>query len=177
MPSPYVGQIIMFAGDFAPPGWALCDGQLLPISGNEVLFNLIGTTYGGDGSETFALPDLRSRAPIGQGQRRPLSNYTLGQMVGSETVTLGPNQLAAHTHRVVALTQPGSANVPSGNVLLSALGGQPGPAQAAYAPPDHQVTLNAASVGSAGGNQPHDNRQPYQSVSFCIALTGIYPSR
>lgn len=91
-------------------------------------------------------------------------------------MTLGPNQLAAHTHRVVALTQPGSANVPFGNVLLSALGGQPGPAQA-YAPPDHQVTLNAASVGSAGGNQPHDNRQPYQSVSFCIALTGIYPSR
>jgi len=120
MPSPFVGQIIMFAGDFAPPGWALCDGQLLPIEGNEVLFDLIGTTYGGDGSETFALPDLRSRVPIGQGQRRPLSNYPLGAMVGRETVTLRASELAPHSHRVVGLTQPGSANVPSGNVLLSA---------------------------------------------------------
>jgi len=175
MPSPFVGQIIMFAGDFAPPGWALCDGQLLPIEGNEVLFDLIGTTYGGDGSETFALPDLRSRVPIGQGQRRPLSNYPLGAMVGRETVTLRASELAPHSHRVVGLTQPGSANVPSGNVLLSALGGQAG-AIPAYAPANHPTALNAASVGPAGGTQPHDNMQPYQAVNYCIALTGLYPS-
>jgi microcystin-dependent protein len=179
MSNPYVGQIIMFAGDFAPPGWALCNGQLLPIGGNEVLFNLIGTTYGGDGSETFALPDMRSRVPIGQGRSPPLSSYALGDKVGSETVALRPSTLAPHTHRVVALNGPGSANAPSGNALLSALGGQAGsgPDQIpAYAPPNHQTALNAASVGPTGGGQAHDNRQPYQAVNFCIALTGIYPS-
>ena len=175
MPSPFVGQIIMFRRRFRAARMGAVRWALLPIEGNEVLFDLIGTTYGGDGSEIFALPDLRSRVPIGQGQHRPLSNYPLGAMVGRETVTLRASELAPHSHRVVGLTQPGSANVPSGNVLLSALGGQAG-AIPAYAPADHPTALNAASVGPAGGTQPHDNMQPYQAVNYCIALTGLYPS-
>jgi microcystin-dependent protein len=179
MSSPYVGQIIMFAGDFAPAGWALCQGQVLSIAENQALFNLIGTTYGGDGESTFALPDMRGRVPISQGQGQRLSNYALGQQVGVEAVTLTPGQLANHGHPVLAVNQPGNANVPSDNVLLAALGGQAGSGNFqvfAYAPPGAQTQLNANTVGTTGGSQPHGNVQPYLSLNYCIALTGTYPS-
>ena len=179
MSSPYVGQIIMFAGNFAPVGWALCQGQLLPIADNTALFNLIGTTYGGDGKSTFALPDMRGRVPLSQGQGQRLSNYTMGQQVGVETVKLTPGQLASHGHSVLAVNQPGSTNVPSGNVLLAPLGGQAGSGNfqvSAYGPPGAQTQLNANTVSATGGSQPHDNVQPYQSLNYCIALTGVYPS-
>lgn len=175
MATPYLGQIIMFAGDFAPQGWALCDGSLLPIAGYEALFNLIGTTYGGDGTSNFALPDLRGRVPIGDGQGRGLSGYALGQQAGAEAVTLAPGQLPLHTHPVAAVTASGNANVPAANAVLAALNGEvaSGPYKvAAYAPPGHAIALNAASGSAAGGGEAHDNRLPYQSVTYCIALVG-----
>ena len=179
MSSPYVGQIIMFAGNFAPVGWALCDGRLMAIADNMALFNLIGTTYGGDGESTFALPDMRGRVPLSQGQGQRPSYYALGQRVGVENVALTQGQLANHGHPVMAVNQPGNANVPSGNVLLAALGGQAGSGDfqvSAYAPPGAQTQLNANTVGTTGGGQPHSNIQPYQSLNYCIALTGAYPS-
>ena len=179
MSSPFIGQIIMFAGNFAPAGWALCQGQLLSVAENEVLFNLIGVTYGGDGETTFALPDLRGRLPISSGKGQGLSNYALGNAVGLEQVQLTQSQLPAHQHPVVAVNQPGTANVPSGNVLLAPLGGQAGSGDfqvSAYAPPSNQTDLNANSIAAAGGSQPHSNIQPYQAVNYCIALDGLYPS-
>ena len=179
MPTPYVGQIIMFAGNFAPQGWALCQGQLLDITEFEVLFQVIGTTYGGDGQTTFALPDLRSRVSIGDGQGPGLSNYAIGQTVGTEGVVLIPAQLPSHTHAVAAISQPGSTNVPAGNAFLSALGGQAGSAAfqvPAYAPPGDQTQLNANTITMTGGGQPHSNLQPYQAVNYCIALYGVFPS-
>jgi len=179
MSSPFVGQIIMFGGNFAPAGWALCQGQLLPIEGNEVLFNLIGTTYGGDGKTDFALPDLRGRLPVSSGQGRGLSNYALGNTFGVEQVVLTQSELPPHGHPVVAANQPGNASVPAGNLLLSPLGGQAGSGQtqvSAYAPPGNQTALAANSVTAAGNGQPHSNLQPYLSVNYCIALKGVYPS-
>jgi microcystin-dependent protein len=179
MPTPYIGQIIMFAGDFAPQGWVLCHGQLLPIADNPALFQLIGTTYGGDGDATFALPDLRGRVPIGDGQGRSLSNYAIGQQVGVEAVTLTSAQLPPHSHPVAALRGRGSAHVPANNVLLAALGGDAASGQyevSAYAPARDATELNAHTVGLAGGSQPHNNLQPYLSVNYCIALQGVFPS-
>jgi microcystin-dependent protein len=179
MPTPFIGQIIMFGGNYAPRGWALCDGSLLPIAGNEALFNLIGTTYGGDGQETFGLPDLRSRIPIGDGQGRGLSSYAIGETVGVETVGLNPRQLPPHSHPVYAADRPGSADAPAGNALLSALGGQAESEYqlCAYAPPGDQTQLSAATVGGAGGGQPHSNVQPWAVVTYCIALVGQAPPR
>jgi microcystin-dependent protein len=177
MPNPYVGQIIMFGGNFAPQDWALCDGSLLQISEYDQLFSLIGTTYGGDGQTTFALPDLRGRVPIGVGQGPGLTGYAPGQEVGLESVTLTMQQLAPHSHAVGVTTVPGNANTP-GNNLLAALGGQAGdgPYQTpAYGGPGDQTQLNAVSVGPAGGGQPHDNRQPYLSLNYCIAVYGTMP--
>ena len=179
MPTPYVGQIIMFAGNFAPQGWALCQGQLLPIADNEVLFQLIGTTYGGDGQSTFALPDLRGRVPIGDGQGRGLSNYAIGDTVGTEGVVLTQPQLPAHVHPVAAVSQQGTGNIPANNVVLAALGGQAGsgPDQVpAYGPPRDTTQLASNTVGNAGGSQPHTNLQPYLAINYCIALYGAYPS-
>ena len=179
MPTPYVGQIIMFAGNYAPQGFALCQGQLLSIADNQVLFQLIGTTYGGDGQSTFALPDLRARVPIGDGQGRGLSNYAIGQTVGTEAVVVAQPQLPAHGHPVAAVGQQGTGNIPANNVVLAALGGQAGsgPDQVpAYGPPNDPVQLAANSVGSAGGSQPHTNLQPYLAINYCIALNGGFPS-
>jgi microcystin-dependent protein len=179
MPTPYIGQIIMFAGTFAPPGWALCDGRLLPIADNYMLFQLIGTTYGGDGQATFALPDLRGRIPVGQGQGPGLSNYAIGEQVGVEAVRLATAQLPPHNHPVAAVNAPGNANGPAGN-LLSALGGQAASGQyqvSAYAPSGTQTNLNARTIGPAGGSQPHENRQPYLSINYLIAVQGAFPSR
>ena len=164
--SPYVSEMRMFAGNFAPAGWMFCEGQLLPISEYEVLFQLIGTTYGGDGQETFALPDLRGRIPIHQG-----NGFVLAETGGVESVTLTTNQIPAHTHALVAtLSNPNTS--PDNSVLA-----QPTTLDL-YRPatvPDSPLAPN--SIGSIGGSQPHTNFQPYLCVNFIISLYGIFPSQ
>ena len=167
MSSPYIGEIRMFGGNFAPVGWALCNGALVPISENDALFNLIGTTYGGDGQSTFALPDLRGRAPVHTG-----SGFTLGQRAGTETVTLTTSQIPVHTHPMLASKDAANQITGAGGVLASPV------SLATYfnSPPDN-TALNAAAVLPAGGNQPHDNMQPYLAINFIISLFGIFPSQ
>jgi len=164
MSQPYVGEIRMFAGNFAPAGWMFCSGQLLPISEYETLFNLIGTTYGGDGQSTFQLPDLRGRLPVHMG-----SGFTLGQTGGAETVTLTVSQMAAHPHAVQATTSANTASLPGGNFLAS------GPT--IYDPNGVANTTMAPAISSVGGSQPHENFQPYLCVDFIISLFGIFPSQ
>lgn len=167
MAQPYVGEIRMFAGNFAPAGWMFCEGQLLPISEYETLFQLIGTTYGGDGQETFALPDLRGRLPIHQG-----SGQILAQTGGVETVTLTINQIPVHTHPLLASADLASLPDPAGSVLAqSRVAGVD-----LYIEDDPVAALAPVSVGNTGGSQPHDNFQPYLCVDFIISLFGIFPS-
>jgi microcystin-dependent protein len=164
MAQPYVGEIRMFAGNFAPAGWMFCEGQLLPISENETLFQLIGTTYGGDGESTFALPDLRGRIPIHQGD-----DFILAETGGAEEITLTVNQIAAHSHPWLAADQPATALTPAGGL----------PAEASkrfYALPSSLTPMAPQAVGSVGGSQPHTNFQPYLCVDFIISLFGIFPS-
>lgn len=165
MAQPYVGEIRMFGGNFAPAGWALCDGQLLPISENETLFQLIGTTYGGDGQTTFVLPDLRGRLPIHQG-----GGFTLAQNGGAESVTLTTNQIPVHSHPLLA-----SASVATGDNPANAVPGQ-SPSISLYEADVPGAGLNAAAISLVGGSQPHDNFQPYLCVNFIISLFGIFPS-
>jgi microcystin-dependent protein len=178
MSGPFVGQILIFAGNSAPAGFALCDGSLLSVADNPALFAAIGTSYGGDGNDTFALPDLRGRAPIGQGHGRGLSPYQIGQSVGVEQVELTVAQLPSHSHRVSAVAGPGNAAVPAANTLLSSLGGQAASGEfqtPAYAPTGNQAPLNAVTVGKTGGGEPHSNIQPCLTFNFCIALSGANP--
>jgi microcystin-dependent protein len=178
MSSPFIGQIMIFAGNFAPVGWALCDGRLLPISDNTALFDVIGTTYGGDGTATFALPDLRGRVPLGRGAGPGLSSYQLGQKVGAESVALTPAQMPSHAHVVNAVNGPGNANIPASNTLLSGVGGQAASGQyqtPAYAPPGQTTPLAGNTVASTGGGQPHQNLQPFLVFNFCIALSSANP--
>jgi microcystin-dependent protein len=170
MAQPYVGEIRMFGGNFAPAGWMFCAGQLLPISEYETLFNLIGTTYGGDGQSTFALPDLRSRVPIHQGQGSGLSNYILGETGGAETVTLTPNQIPMHSHAPMGSNTGGSDN-PTNNFWANSTTGKPYSA----APPT--VQMNAGTILTMGGSQPHENMIPFLCVSYIISLFGIFPSQ
>ncbi len=172
MGSPNVGEIRMFGGNFAPAGWAFCAGQQLPISQNEVLFNLIGTTYGGDGQETFDLPDLRGRTPLHAGQGPGISqNYVLGETGGVESVTLNTNQIPVHSHAFVGSTNPATAASPSGAIFAAAVA-----APLFYAgTPD--VNLNSQSVQAVGGSQPHDNMMPTLAISFIIALFGVFPQQ
>lgn len=170
---PFIGEIKLFAGNFAPRGWAFCEGQLLPISQNTALFSILGTTYGGDGRTTFALPDLRGRVSIHPGHGPGLSNYFLGAKGGQEHVTLMINQMPSHNHEVRASSQGGNSPSP-GNAVLGNTGGF----DAEYVhnqPPD--LIMNPSMVTNAGGNQPHENRQPYLAVNYIIALQGIFPSR
>jgi microcystin-dependent protein len=171
MSEPFVGEIRMFAGNFAPRGWALCDGQLLAISQNDALFSLLGTIYGGDGRTTFGLPDLRGRVPIHQGTGPGLSNRRIGQKSGQENVTVTTSQLPAHGHPLSASTAIASSTDPSGN--LPANGGSSN----IYGSDAPFQSLNAQAVTNAGGNQPHNNVMPFQCVNFIVALVGIYPSR
>ena len=171
MSSPYVGEIRMFGGNFAPVGWALCQGQLLPISENDVLFNLIGTTYGGDGQSTFNLPDLRGRVPVHQGTGSSGTTYTMGEMAGVETVTLTTQQMPQHNHALTATQTAGTQPNPGGNILSNSQGPQP------YLQEGPDGQLNNAAIQPTGGSQPHENMQPYLVVSFCIALMGIFPSQ
>lgn len=169
MAQPYVGEIRIFAGNFAPAGWMFCEGQLLPISENETLFQLIGTTYGGDGQSTFALPDIRGRLPIHQGQGTG-SAYIMGQSGGAEEVTLTTQQIPAHNHPLLASADPGGAITPAGNTLGA------GASVQVYRPIGANVPANAGSVGPAGGSQPHTNFQPYICMNYIISLFGIFPS-
>ena len=164
MAQPYVGEIRMFAGNFAPAGWQFCDGTLLPISEYETLFQLIGTTYGGDGQNTFAVPDLRSRLPIHQG-----NGFILAETGGVESVTLTVNQIPAHGHALLA-----SSDVPTGSSPSGAVTGQA--AAKFYRAGTAATALNPAIITSVGGSQPHSNMQPYLCVSFIISLFGIFPS-
>jgi microcystin-dependent protein len=167
MAQPYVGEIRMFGGNFAPAGWMFCQGQLLPISQYETLFQLIGTTYGGDGQSTFGLPDLRGRLPI-----HPGSGFILGQTGGAEGVTLTANQIPAHTHPALASTSTASSNDPKGNV-----GGAVTVAAVFPYGTDNPLTpLSPNAVKPIGGSQPHSNLQPYLCISFIISLFGIFPS-
>ena len=171
MSEPFVGEIRMFGFNFAPQGWAQCNGQLLPISQNTALFSLLGTTYGGDGRTTFALPDMQSRVPVCQGQGPGLSPYAEGQAGGAETVTLAAAQIPGHTHPVKASSGAADSDQPEGRALARS-------ASHIYtAKPDASTVMNADMLGEAGGSQPHGNIQPYLAVNFCIALSGIFPSR
>ena len=167
MAQPYVGEIRMFAGNFQPAGWMFCEGQLLPISENETLFQLIGTTYGGDGQSTFALPDLRGRLPLHQG-----NGFILAETGGAEEITLTVNQIPAHSHPVLATSGAGGASSPQNNLLATTVGNIyfPGP------PLGNQATMSSVSVTPTGGSQPHENRQPYLCVNYIISLFGIFPS-
>jgi microcystin-dependent protein len=168
---PFLGEIVIVAFNFAPVGWASCNGQLLPISENDALFNLIGTTYGGDGQSTFALPDLRGRVPIHQGQAPATSNYVIGETGGEETVTLSLNQIPAHEHPISGQSAVGTNSIPAGSVWASQS------RLNVYSSATPNTPMNSASVSTAGGNQPHDNRSPYLVVNYIISLFGIFPSQ
>ena len=170
MAQPYLGEIRMFGGNFAPAGWAFCNGQLLAISDNDALFTLIGTTYGGDGQTTFALPNLQSRIPIHMGQGSGLSNYTLAETGGAEQVTLTTQQIPTHTHAPLASTVGGSDSPTNDYWGDSALGK---PYAAAVAP---FVSMNLQTITPTGGSQPHDNMPPFLCVTYIISLAGIFPS-
>jgi len=163
----------MFAGNFAPRGWAFCNGQLLSISQNTALFSILGTTYGGDGRTTFGLPDLRGRVPIQPGQGPGLSNYVLGQKAGTENVTLTQNQLPSHNHAVNAVAEGGNQASPEGNLPAVESTGT----SKDYSDAAATSQMNPGMVGNTGGNQPFSVVQPYQCVNYIIALQGIFPSR
>ena len=170
MGTPYVGEIRMFGGNFAPAGWAFCNGQLLPISENETLFQLIGTTYGGDGQTTFALPDLRGRLPLHQGTGPTGITYIIGETGGAEQVTLTPNQIPVHSHALLASADPANSPNPGAHLLSEPLSTTP------YIQDTPGTALSPQAIVPAGGSQPHDNRQPYLCVNFIISLFGIFPS-
>ena len=175
MSTPYIGEIRMVGFTFPPAGWYACNGQLVAIAENEALFALIGTTYGGDGITTFGLPDLRGRVPIHQGQGPGLSTYFIGQMSGSETVTLTPNQIPAHTHQAYATTAAATTGTPGPTVLPGSVSGQT--LYVTDTTGGAPFTLAPQSMTTAGGSQPHENRMPCLTVMFCIAGSGIFPSR
>lgn len=168
MATPFIGEIKMFGGNFAIQNWAFCDGSLLPIDQNDALFSLLGTTYGGNGQTTFALPDLRGRVPIHSGTGPGLSNYVLGQIGGVESVTLTASQIPPHNHNVLA-----------GNGATAPIaGGYLNNASAIYSPPDSTVVMKSSSTAvDGGGNQPHSNLQPFLTINFIISLFGIYPTQ
>jgi microcystin-dependent protein len=173
MADPFVAEIRIFPFNFAPKGWAWCDGQLMPLSQNTALFSLLGTTYGGDGKSTFALPDLQGSAPMHPGQGPGLSLHDLGETGGSETVTLLESEIPAHSHALVAQVPPGDTNLPNGTAIARTIGASP------YLPPAGAplVAMSDQALPPAGGDQPHNNLQPYLTFYFNIALQGVFPPR
>lgn len=169
MSSPFVGEIRMFGGNFAPQGWAFCNGQLMSIAENDTLFNLIGTTYGGDGQQTFGLPDLQGRLPMHMGSGGGLSNRVIGESGGVETVTLTVNQIPIHSHAPLAVSGSGNQSTPQNGVWAGA-------ATSIYTTNAPNIAFNPSLGGSAGGSQPHENLMPFLAVSFIISLFGIYPT-
>ena len=165
MANPYVGEIRLFAGNFAPQGWLFCDGSVLPISEFDTLFNLIGTTYGGDGQTTFNVPDLRGRVPVHRS-----NNFVIGQTGGSENVTLTQAPMPAHTHALRASSSTATAGSPGGNVLAATVAN-------AYDPNPATAPMAASAITAQGGSQPHDNMAPFNTLSYIISLFGIFPSQ
>lgn len=176
MSSPFIAQISIFGGNFAPRGWSTCNGQILPIAQNTALFSLLGTTYGGDGRVTFGLPNLQGRAPLGQGNGPGLSPYQLGQAAGTENVTLTVSEIPQHNHTATVSLGPGNANNPSATDYLG-----PGNNSSAFIYGPGSNPLNQQMLGSvlpnAGGSQPHNNMQPFLTLTFIIALQGVFPPR
>jgi microcystin-dependent protein len=170
MTQPFVGEIRMFGGNFAPRGNAMCDGQILAISQNTALFSLLGTQYGGNGTSNFALPDLRGRSPMHQGQGTGLSQRVVGESTGAENVALLTTEMPSHTHQVKAVGSAGNNTSPVGNSWASST-------TRPYSNQAPNTTMAPGALSPAGGNQPHNNLQPYLVVTFIIALQGIYPSR
>jgi microcystin-dependent protein len=173
MSEPFIAEIRIFAGNFAPRNWAFCNGQLLPIAQNTALFSLIGTTYGGDGRTTTALPNMQGRAPMHPGSGPGLTSRRLGERGGTETVTLTESQMPQHTHSLMAANVPASANAPSNTTALarSAAG------SAYYQGGTADATLDTGALLATGGGQQHNNLQPFLTINFIIALQGLYPSR
>jgi microcystin-dependent protein len=172
MAQPYVGEIRMFGGNFAPAGWMLCEGQLLPISSFDTLFALIGTTYGGDGQSTFGLPNLAGRLPMHQGTNQGTS-FIVGELAGDERVTLTTQQIPNHSHNLLGTSDVATVNAPTDNVL----GATTGATTLAYGTDNPKITLPAGVISTVGGSEPHENMQPYLCVSFIISLFGIFPSQ
>jgi len=170
MSDPFLGEVKIFAGNFAPRGWATCDGQLIPISQNTALFALLGVNFGGDGRTTFSLPDLRARMPMHAGQGPGLSPHSVGETGGSTSVTLLQSEIPQHTHTLHA-SPAASTTSPGGSATLAVTSGTK-----IYAAPSNLVPMGAG-LQAAGGNQPHENRQPFLGVTFIIALQGIFPAR
>lgn len=171
MPEPYVGEIRMFAGNFAPNGWMFCEGQSLAISENDVLFQLIGTTYGGDGQETFNLPNLASRVPIHMGTGPDGTTYQLGEMAGTEQETLTTQQIPSHTHPMTVSTAAGTQNDPPNNVIAAS------PSVTLFIGDVPDSNMAGTAVLPAGGSQPHENTQPFLCINFIISLFGQFPSQ
>lgn len=169
---PLIAEIIMFAGNFAPRGWAFCQGQILPIAQNTALFSLLGTTFGGNGQTTYALPDLRGRVPVGTGQGPGLPTINLGEMSGTPTHTLIVTEMPAHSHAVNATTTPGDQSVPTSNFLANS-----GATDREYQAGPANTIMNPQMIGITGGSQPFSIMQPYLGMNYIIALQGIYPSR
>jgi microcystin-dependent protein len=172
MSEPFIAEIRPFGFNWAPRGWALCDGQLLPIAQNQSLFAVIGTIYGGDGRTTFALPDLRGRVPVHRGSGAGLSPVSLGVRDGEESVVLPLEAMPAHTHGINASADAANSNLAESRVLAD-----PGAGKNLYGPEGNTVSMSANSIAGVGGGQAHDNMQPYLSINYCIALQGIFPSR
>jgi microcystin-dependent protein len=171
MTTPFIGEIRMFGGTFAPRGWAFCDGQLIQVQDNEALFSLLGTIYGGDGRTTFALPDLRGRLPIHTGSGPGLTPRTQGSQGGEENVTVTAQQLPSHPHTAPGTSAGADTNVPPGGRLPAVAGSEH------YADPSGPLLMNNQAVMNAGGGQSHNNVMPFQCINFIIALTGLFPSR
>ena len=174
MADPFVAEIRIFPFNFAPKGWAFCDGQILPLSQNTALFSLLGTTYGGDGKSNFALPNLQGNAPMHPGQGPGLSLHDLGETGGSETVSLLESEIPSHTHTLMATTQSGNQATPVANTIARGTTGF-----TPYLPPAGAplVAMSDNALAPAGGDQPHNNMQPYLTLNFCIALQGVFPPR
>ncbi len=173
MADPFVAEIRIFPFNFAPNGWAFCDGQLLPLSQNTALFSLLGTTYGGNGKSNFALPDLQGRAPMHPGQGPGLSLHDLGETGGSETVSLLESEIPAHSHTAYAQNNPlGSSAVPTSKSFT-----RPASGNLYFSGAASTVQMDPNTLAPAGGDQPHNNMQPYLTLSFCIALQGVFPPR
>jgi len=174
MSDPFVAEIRIFPFNFAPKGWAFCDGQLLPISQNTALFSLLGTVYGGDGKSTFALPDMQGNAPLHPGQGQGLSLYDLGQQGGSDNVTLLVSEIPLHTHSLMAQNQPAQLDAPGADRTFARSSGG-----FAYkpSPPTDVVQMAFEMLAPAGGGLPHNNMMPYLTLNFCIAMQGVFPAR
>jgi microcystin-dependent protein len=177
MAQSFIGEIRCFGFNFAPVGWAFCDGQLMAIADNETLFTLIGTTYGGDGQNTFALPNLQGRIPMHSGTFAGVPTV-LGEVKGAPTVTLGVTQIPIHTHSIVSeLVAPGGVNEHAATPTGTAFIGPSTPDQTYNTSPTIDAPFSSLAIGSTGGSQPHDNMQPYLALNFCISLFGIFPSQ